>query len=270
MAVMLDRQRRLLVPIALLVLAIGIVLLLEPMPQDPAYHRFADTREFLGVPNFLDVFSNAGFLLVGLFALAVLLRQRASLFSGFDDARPYLIFFGAVTLIAVGSGYYHWNPSNETLLWDRLPMSVAYMAFSAAVVADRISARAGNGWLLAVLLVVGVSSLVYWYWSEAIGRGDLRFYILVQFYPVLALPIIARTFPDYRYVPGRYLAWVIAWFLVSKVLEHLDHEIFAQSGELVSGHSLKHLASAVAAWLVFRMLTLSADSSARMATSRTG
>jgi hypothetical protein len=267
---MLERRRLLLVPIALLVLAIGIVLLLEPMPQAASYHRFADTRVFLGAPNFINVFSNAGFLLVGLFALATLLRQHASLFSSAEDARPYLIFFGAVTLIAFGSGYYHWNPSNETLLWDRLPMSVAYMAFSAAVVADRISARAGNGWLLVVLLVVGVASLVYWYWSEANGRGDLRFYILVQFYPVLALPIIARAFPDYRYVPGRYLAWVIAWFLVSKVLEHLDDEIFALSGQLVSGHSLKHLASAIAAWLVFRMLTVSAHTSAKMVTFKTG
>jgi len=240
------------------------------MPQAASYHQFADLRGFPGAPNLINVFSNAGFLLVGLFALFTLVRQHALLFASSADARPYLIFFGAVTLIAFGSGYYHWQPSNESLFWDRLPMSLAYMAFSAAVVADRINARAGNGWLLAILLVVGLASLVYWYWSEANGHGDLRFYVLVQFYPVLALPVIALTFPDYRYVPGRYLAWIIAWFLVSKLLEHFDHEIFALSGQLISGHSLKHLASAVAAWMVLRMLTRSSGRSVKSVTSEPG
>ena len=256
---MINRTRRLQVLLALLVLGIGAVLLIDPIPQPLSYHQFADTRGFLGAPNFADVFSNAGFLFVGVIALFVLLRQRQTLFGNYADARPYLVFFGSVTLVAFGSGYYHWAPSNETLLWDRLPMSMAFMALSAAVVADRIDARAGNGWLLVVLLVIGVASLIYWNWSESIGRGDLRFYGLVQFYPMLALPIIVRAFPEYRYVSGRYLGWIIGWYALSKVLEHFDHEVFELSGQLISGHSLKHLAAAVSTGMVFRMLSVSTD-----------
>ena len=131
---------------------------------------------------------------------------------------------------------------------------MAFMAISAAVVADRINARAGNGWLLVVLLITGFASLIYWDWSESVGRGDLRFYGLVQFYPMVALPLVIWLFRDHHYVLGRYLIWVIAWYGLSKVLEHFDHEIFELTGNLISGHSLKHMAAAVATWVAFRML----------------
>lgn len=252
--IMIFRNRRLQLLIALLAASIGIALSLDPIPQSMDYHRFIDTRGFLGVPNFGDVVSNLGFLFVGAIAVVTILRERATLFRKPDDARPYLVFFIAVTLVAFGSGYYHWSPSNDSLLWDRLPMSMAFMAISAAVVADRIDARAGNGWLLVVLLVIGVASLIYWNWTESMGRGDLRFYGLVQFYPMLALPVIVWTFPDHHYILGRHLIWIVLWYGLSKLLEHFDQGIFELSANLVSGHSLKHLAAAVATWVAFRML----------------
>jgi hypothetical protein len=174
------QRRRLL--IALLTASIGIVLFVDPIPQDLAYHDFADKRGWLGIPNFGDVISNIGFLVVGALALFVLVYRYRELFRSSAEARPYLTYFVGVTLVGLGSGYYHWEPSNASLLWDRLPMSIAFMAISAAVVADRINTRAGNGWVLAVLLVLGLSSLFYWHWTESLGRGDLRFYGLVQFY----------------------------------------------------------------------------------------
>ncbi len=164
------------------------------------------------------------------------------------------MFFIAVALVSLGSGYYHWAPSNDSLLWDRLPMSIAFMALSSAIVADRINADAGNGWLLGVLLFLGVASLVYWDWTESLGRGDLRFYGFVQFYPMLALPIICWLFRECRYTPVRYIVWLIAWYGLSKVLEFFDAAVFELTGNLVSGHSLKHLAAAVATFMVLRML----------------
>jgi len=241
--------------IALLVVSIGIIFFVEPVPQDLSYHNFADTRGWLGIPNFGDVMSNAGFLVVGVTALVALIYQREELFRTPADARPYLIFFVGVTLVSLGSGYYHWAPSNASLLWDRLPMSIAFMAISAAVVADRINAPAGNGWVLAVLLVLGLASLFYWDWTESLGRGDLRFYGLVQFSPMLALPIIIWAFHDHHYTIGRFLGWIIAWYGLSKVLEFFDRGIFELTGNLVSGHSLKHLAAAVATYMVLRMLS---------------
>jgi len=251
---MMPQAQRIQLLIALLVMSIGIIFFVDPVPQDLSYHNFADTRGWLGIPNFGDVASNAGFLVVGAIALAALIYRRGELFRTPADARPYLIFFAAVTLVSLGSGYYHWAPSNASLLWDRLPMSIAFMAISAAVVADRINAPAGNSWVLAVLLVLGLASLFYWDWTESLGSGDLRFYGLVQFCPMLALPIIVWAFPDHYYTAGRYLGWVIAWYGLSKLLEFFDQGILILTGNLISGHSLKHLAAAVATYVVLRML----------------
>jgi len=47
-------------------------LLLPPLKQPQAYHQFADQRTWFGIPNFLNVISNVGFLLVGLVGLGFL------------------------------------------------------------------------------------------------------------------------------------------------------------------------------------------------------
>jgi len=124
-------RQRVTILIALLALSLAGLLLVDPIPQNLAYHLFADSRSFLGIPNFNDVVSNAGFALVGaLGILAIIGVKRHPIFVQREDARPYVIFFVGVALVSLGSGYYHWAPSNERLLWDRLPMSVAFMAFS--------------------------------------------------------------------------------------------------------------------------------------------
>jgi hypothetical protein len=133
-------------------------------------------------------------------------------------------------------------------------MSIAFMAFVSSVVADRIHRRAGNGWMLILLVVLGVLSLVYWIATESRGVGDLRFYAFVQFFPILLLPVVIWLFPAYRYTMTRYLGWVITWYALSKVLEYYDAEIFSLTGEWVSGHSLKHIAAAVGAYIVLKML----------------
>jgi hypothetical protein len=103
-------------------------------------------------------------------------------------------------------------------------------------------------------VLLGLASLVYWDWTESLGRGDLRFYAFVQFYPMLALPIICWLFRDHYYTPVRYIFWLIAWYGLSKVLEFFDAAIFDITGNLISGHSLKHLAAAIATYVVLRML----------------
>ena len=248
--------------LSLLMVVVFVIGMLDPVPQDPEYHLFADTRGFLGVPNFNDVVSNVGFALVGALGLFIVAgKGRRNIFVRTAHARPYLIFFAGISLISLGSAYYHWEPSNDRLFWDRLPISVAFMAISAAVVADRIDARAGNGWLLYLLLGVGAISLVYWHWTESLGRGDLRPYALVQFYPMVVLPLIIGLFPQHRYTAGRFLAWGILWYGLSKLFEHFDHEVFDLLGQTVSGHTLKHLTAAVAPFFVMRMLLAGRSSS---------
>lgn len=241
--------------LGLLIVVVFIVGMLDPIPQDPNYHLFADQRSFFGISNFNDVVSNIGFAVVGMLGLLVVAGVRGrEIFAASPDARPYLIFFIGLALISLGSVYYHLAPSNERLFWDRLPMSIGFMAITSAVVADRVDSRAGNGWLLLVLLVTGASSLIYWDWTESLGRGDLRFYAMVQYYPMVALPLIIGLFPRHRYTLGRYLAWAILWYGLSKVFEYLDHEVYGFLGHTVSGHTLKHLTAAVATFVVLQML----------------
>ena len=256
----LSFRPRVAILLGILFAAVVGVLFLAPIPQDPDYHLFADTRRWFGIPNFNDVMSNCGFALIGsLGTAAVLGTKRQLIFKQPVDARPYVIFFVGVALVSLGSGYYHWQPSNERLLWDRLPMSIAFMAFTSAVIADRVHANSGNGWLLLVLIILGLISLTYWHYTEQLNRGDLRFYALVQFFPAVLLPFIFWLFPKHRYVPGRYISWVFFWYGLSKLLEFFDVEIFAIGGQMISGHTLKHLAAAVAPWVVLRMLVSCID-----------
>ena len=252
--------QRVAILLVLLLVGLGAVLALDPIPQDPDYHLFADNRGLFGIPNFADVLSSTGFAIVGALGIAAVTgTSQRLIFSSQDFARPYIVFFVGVSLVSLGSAYYHWDPGNERLLWDRLPMSVAFMAFMSAVIADRVHANTGNGWLLPVLIVLGVSSLLYWHHTEHLQRGDLRFYAFVQFSPIAILPFILWLFPKYKYVPGRYIAWVVAWYGLSKVLEHFDAEVFALLDYTVSGHTLKHLAAAASAFAILRMLTARLD-----------
>jgi len=138
-------RQRIWLLLGLLIVVVFVVVAVGPIPQDPNYHLFADARTFFGIPNFNDVVSNLGFALVGAFGtLALAGGMRAAIFERSADARPYLIFFVGIALVSVGSVYYHWAPSNERLFWDRLPMSIGFMAISAAVAAPS-SPIAGTG-----------------------------------------------------------------------------------------------------------------------------
>ena len=50
---------------AVAAIAICGAFLLQPIPQDPAYHAFADDARLLGVPNFWNVATNLPFLAAG-------------------------------------------------------------------------------------------------------------------------------------------------------------------------------------------------------------
>ena len=236
---------------------IFIVFLLPRIPQDPGYHEFADQRSFSGIPNCLNVISNAPFLLVGGLALAFLFRQpgqgKKAAFIHPLERWPYAAFFLGVALTSAGSTYYHLAPGNDTLIWDRLPMTVAFVSFFAAVVAERISLKAGI-WLLAPLILIGVSSVAYWNVTEIHGRGDLRPYGYVQAYPLLGVPLIILLFPA-SYTRTADLLAVGGIYILAKIFELLDRPIF-DLGYFVSGHTLKHLTAALSAYWALRMLRL--------------
>ncbi len=255
----LSFRHKIWVLVATFAVTVAALAFVPPIPQHLAYHDFADQRAFLGIPNFGDVTSNAGFAVVGIWGLWWIRRRGRTIFAEAVDARPYVHFFIGVTLVSIGSAYYHWNPNNQTLFWDRLPMTVAFMALFAAFFADRVDRSFGIRWMLPILLVVGVLSLVYWTVTESLGRGDLRLYALVQFYPMIAVPVMVWLFPPARYTAGIYVFWIIGWYALSKLLEHNDAAVFDLLGRTVSGHSLKHLAAAAATFMVLRMLATAAE-----------
>ncbi len=251
---MISRRSGLLLLLGVTAALIVVDLLLPRIPQPQAYHRFADQRSFLGIPHFADVVSNVPFAVFGLWGLAFWLRSDSEPNPDhFVDRRerwPYLVFFLGVLLTAFGSAYYHLEPSNARLVWDRLPMTIAFMAIVSAMIAERISVRAGL-WLLPVLVLVGMSSVLQWYWSEQRGAGDLRFYATVQAYAVLFVLIVLLLPP--RYTRSSDLLIVAGFYVLAKILEILDKPIF-ELGHIVSGHTLKHLAAATTGYWILRML----------------
>jgi len=214
-----------------------------PIAQDPAYHEFADTRWFLGVPNFLNVASNVPFLFIGILGVARCVGRLRP-----PRAASWAAFFIGAALVCFGSAYYHWAPSDATLLWDRLPMTLAFMGMLVAVVAEHI----GEGLehvTLAPALAVGLFSALWWHWT-----GDLRFYVWVQFAPLLCILLVLAMFPA-RYTHRWLLLSGLGLYALAKLTEIADQDIFALTAHAVSGHTLKHLLAASGLMVVLSMLS---------------
>ena len=181
---------RITILIGLALCAVVGVFLLPPIPQDPAFHQFADDRTIFTIPNFYNVMSNLPFLVLGIIGLyAFFSNNRLS-----PASLAILTLFIGVTGIGLGSAYYHWHPSNASLVWDRIPMTITFMSFFVIIMGKYISER----WsfiLLVSLLIMGVLSVVTWYYGEVNGHGDLRLYVLVQFFPMLAIPLLIFMYP---------------------------------------------------------------------------
>lgn len=222
--------------LAAVIAAVGLAVLLRPpVFQDPTYFGHADRRAFLGLPNALNVLSNLPF------ALAAWLGLRRSAALGRPQRAAARLTFLAIGAVTLGSGYYHFAPGSLGLLVDRLPISLAFAALFAWVVGDRL----GTHWtprVLAPLVALALFTLWIWYGSGALD-GDLRPYALVQALPLVCTPLLLACFPGE--LCDRRLALALALYVVAKVCEVLDAEVFA-FGELVSGHTLKHLFAAAA------------------------
>jgi hypothetical protein len=236
--------------IGVTLLAVALAVFLPAMPQPSAYHDFADKREAYGIENFLDVTSNLAFTLAGVAGLVMVLRPRTC-FATPAERWPYLIFAVGVLLTGAGSCYYHLEPSNESLFWDRLPMTISFMSLIAAQIVDRVDVRAG---LLALvpMLLVGIATVVYWILSERAGRGNVVPYGVLQAYAVVVLLKLAVFHPS-RYTHGNAIYAVFAGYVLAKLFEHFDAQIFELTG-VVSGHTLKHVAAGIAGLPVVYML----------------
>jgi hypothetical protein len=207
--------------------------LLPPIPQYQDYHQFADQRAWLGIPNFWNVTSNIPFVAVG----------AAGLWR-FHKNPTIVVIFSGILLTGFGSSFYHWDPTDSTLFWDRLPMTLCFMAILAVTIEDRVDGRLGAA-LLWPLVTIGVFSLLLWRWTD-----DLRLYAWVQFFPCLALPLLFVLFPP-RHTGTIYWLIAAALYALAKLFEFYDREIYSAL-VVVSGHTLKHFAAAGACFAVLR------------------
>jgi glutathione peroxidase len=219
---------------------VGCFAFLPRVVQSEAYHQFADRRSWLGIPNLLDVVSNLPFLVVGWLGLRALRRSDhpSTAFTRPWERGAFALLFAGVALVALGSGYYHAQPSSPRLFWDRLPMTIVFSVLVGITIGERISFEAGRR-IMPALVVVGIGSVMVWR-----ATGDLRLYGFVQFFSMLALPLLLVVRPP-RYTRTGDLVWMMALYLGAKLCEQGDRLVFSVGG-LVSGHTLKHLLAAAA------------------------
>lgn len=225
------------------VVAIGIgMLFVPPIAQPQAYHQFADTNYLFGIPNAWNVLSNLPFLVVGVMGLHFCWQHRAH---SQLLVVIYSVFFTGIFLTGFGSGYYHLAPTNQTLVWDRLPMTVGFMALFTAVLTEWIN----KSWryALAPFLIIGIFSV--WYWAQT---DDLRLYALVQFLPMVLLVLIIWLYES-PFNEKKALCAALGWYVLAKILEALDAQVYSIL-EFVSGHALKHIAAAVTPLVILNML----------------
>uniref|UniRef100_A0A7S4K532 Alkaline ceramidase n=1 Tax=Odontella aurita TaxID=265563 RepID=A0A7S4K532_9STRA len=282
----------------LAVASASFLLLVAPIPQDPSYHAFADRRGYLCgccagggfggfippegnvagpsggddgrhgrrrrgfvVPNFFDVTSNVVIFLGGVAGIAVLSLNNSAHGVEGDEWQLTVclpVLFGATAVVSAGSCIYHWNPNSNTLVFDRLPMTVAFMAIFTFLLDERIqplhgdvdtrdSSRVGP-LILTPLVFLGSASVLYWHVTD-----DLRPYFLVQFVPILAVPVLLSLYPP-RYTGQGHIISALFWYVVAKVCEEKDLEIYVATRKRVSGHTLKHITAGFVPFCIAYML----------------
>ena len=231
------------------VTTILVVILVPTVPQDQGYHKFADQRNISGIPHFWNIVTNSPFIVLGITGFFKI--QKQDLTGVLPELfRAYLTFFLGLVLTGLASGYYHLDPSNSTLVGDRMAITITFMSFFVLIFAESISPKTASR-LLVPLLFLGMSSVVYWNITEKLGTGDLRFYALVQFLPMLLIPLMLLFYGSL--LSGR--RWILAIILVygvAKIIEMYDHQIYELIG--FSGHSLKHLIASFGAYLFLKGL----------------
>jgi len=238
-------QYKLILLFAIAIIGIIIVFSMQPIAQDIKYHNFTDSYSLFSIPNFYNVISNIGFITLGLYGFLKVLST---------NNKNCLIYFLTIGIIltGLGSGYYHWNPNNITLIFDRLPMVIVFMTFFTFIISNYITSKNYKTYF-SLFLSTGIISILYWSYTESIDTGDLRLYALVQFLPMLLIPVIILLYKN-KNNNSYYIFPVLGLYILAKLCEHFDEFIYYFLKESISGHSIKHLFAAVAAYYIYKWM----------------
>ena len=237
---------RLIFIISLIAFAI-VFIFVKPIPQNISYHHFIDAQEIFGIQNFYNVVSNVEFIVAGFYCFYIVAKWNIK--------TPYTFVLGfGFILTGIGSAYYHFNPNNITLILDRLPMTIVFTTFFAQVLSWYFNKKtAFKIWLLGLLL--GIFSVWYWQYTESIGKGDLRLYVLVQYLPMpLMFIIISLNHKKHKSLSKHFIVVALCYFF-AKIFESYDKHIY-EFTNLIGGHPLKHIAAAMATFYIVGLVKI--------------
>lgn len=197
------------------------------LPQDPKYHSFAGDGLFRfsccqshRIPNAANVFSNLPFAIVGLTGL-VFKPMTSLAWHGFC--------WGSI-LVCFGSAYYHWNPNNVTLVWDRLPMTLCTTSISYIILRHHQVVILDDNDLI-FWWIIGVVSVIYWHVYD-----DLRLYAYVQYFPVFCILVLSIYAPV---TDSLLIIAAILLYIIARVCEYFDFWFYRNFD--ISGHVIKHV-----------------------------
>ena len=211
-------------------------------------HPFVDARVLWGIPNALDVLSNLPFVGMGAWGLYAL-HRAPGVASATRQAAT--VFFVGLLLTCLSSSFYHWGPDAWGLAVDRAGMAVAFAGVLGLAAAERVSQRAAP-WVWGSVLAAGMFAIMVNFAAGVVGP-----WAVVQFGGMAVVLWAAMQRAQSGASDGSLgIRWtvLIAIYAVAKLLELGDEAVFHASQELISGHSLKHVAASLAALPVIRAL----------------
>jgi hypothetical protein len=222
-----------------ILISVIFIAALAPITQSQDYHQFAEQRIIGNIPHFGDVLSNLAFIIVG-----VLLLVESRNWNYVEIYKGQKTLFKALAyssiILGFGSGYYHWAPVNYTLAWDRATMVLGFaIIFYDSCIRYDIFSKKGifKGTIITTILFLG--TVIFWMVSDR-----LEPYVFVQFFTMFVLVILAVK--NHKEVPSKHLFNMFIWYALAKLFENQDKLIFAMTGDFISGHTLKHIAYAMA------------------------
>lgn len=213
------------------------------------YHHFVDTRSVLGIHNLMDVMSNLPFLFVGSLMLWSYNKNNK-----INHSLSLLIISLGTILVGFGSAYYHWNPTDGTLLWDRLPMAIVFSGIMTyaiqklALLPKEINVKQFE----ISYLLLSLSSVLIWYVGTLFNHNWLALYVFIQFGGMILLCYLAgSSYSIQNKALLNTILKVITIYALAKITEYYDGLIFHLDTNLISGHTIKHLLSGLALYVVY-------------------
>ncbi|RDX64278.1 hypothetical protein CR513_57185 [Mucuna pruriens] len=243
-----------------------LILFTPRIPRSPKHHRFFDMRNLLGVPNTLNVMTNFPFLVVGVLGLVLVLEGCVFNISSQGEVWTWALFYAGITGVAFGSAYYHLKPDDHRVLWDTLPMMVAFSSLLSSLVVERFGQRIGLCCMFA-LIVAAFLCVLYEREGAEVAKfyaefcllvgcriyNDIRFCMMFQFTLPLAIPVIAVMYRS-KYTHSRYWFLSTGVYMLAKFEGVTDKKLYHVNNYIISGHSLEHLCLALIPVLLSIML----------------